>query len=171
MTCRFRFLLLFLFITLTAGCSTEEVGEESPDDASVDPIEISGLPPGDFGTIDDHGHGPHDGPHGGLVVELGRNHKYHAEIVEPENKGVSLYILDEDLEQVDVETTNLVVNLRVGDTAKSFTFSVASDDSSRFDVDDDSLLTHLHDPQVSGKIRVAIGGTTYSGSIEHHQHD
>ena len=49
------------------------------------------------GHSHDHGH-HHEGPHGGEVLEVDGNHKYHAEVVfDAETRDVSVYILGGDL--------------------------------------------------------------------------
>lgn len=167
--CPYPLLMLISITIFSAGCSDEKPSENSPDE----PIEISGLPPGDVGTVDDHGGtGAHAGPHGGHVIELGRNHEYHAEIVESEDDAVvSVYILDKELNILTLETPNVAINLRVGDEAKSFQLVAKDKETSRFDSDDDSLLADLHNPQASGMLRVIIKGKTYTGDVEHHNHE
>ena len=132
---------------------------------------------------DDHDHGEehgdehgdeHKGPHGGHVIDLGRNHEYHAEIVEDEGaRTIAVYVLDGDLKELAIDQPSIVMNLMVDGQAKSFELTSAAASqggASRFDAADDALFVALHEHEASGKLRVTINDTPYTGEVEHH-HD
>lgn len=137
----------------------------------------SGSPSsGDAHDHDGHEHGEeHEGPHGGHVIELGRNHEYHAELVENEEAGtVTIYMLDKDLKELAIDAPSIVMNLTVDGQAQSFelTAANASDGkASRFEAAGRDLFDALHEHQATGKLRVTIDGTPHSGDVEHHDHD
>jgi len=169
-----RALALLTLVMFISGCS------DSPS-SNQDPSEVSGSPAATSGGHDhddDHsGHGhedEHQGPHGGHVIELGRNHEYHAELVEDEEAGtVIVYLLDKDLKELPIDQSSIVMNLTVDGQAK--TFELASADANggktaRFDATGRSLFEALHEHEATGKLQVSINGTPYSGAVEHHHH-
>src|SRR6185503_16324068 len=67
--------------------------------------EISACPPAIVPTYVAH-HAAHDdqGPHGGQLIEIGRNHAYHAEMVIDQQTGaINVYLLDRDLKDMEIE--------------------------------------------------------------------
>lgn len=116
----------------------------------------------------------HEGPHGGHVIELGRNHRYHAELVENEDaQTISVYMLGEDLKALAIDAPSMTMNLVVDGAAQSFELTAVDPvdgKASQFDGGDKSLFEALHEHEASGKLNVAIDGTPYSGAIEHHDH-
>ncbi|MCA9124157.1 MAG: hypothetical protein H6822_02225 [Planctomycetaceae bacterium] len=166
---------------LASGCSQQE-------STGVAPVEISGPPPGDDhsdheghdhgaeGHDDDHAghdHGnEHKGPHGGHVIELGRSHEYHAELVDDEAAGsLTVYILGKDLKELAIDANPLVMNLVVDGQAKTFQLAAATEgQASRFNSQDKALFEALHVHEASGKLRVTINGAPYTGDVEHHDH-
>ena len=124
---------------------------------------------------DEHGHEEHEGPHGGHVIELGRNHEYHAELVDDdEHESVTVYILDKDVKELPIDAATITMNLTVEGTPKTFELAAAGATggmTSRFDAGDKSLFEALHVHEATGKISVTINGTPYSGAVEHHEHD
>lgn len=124
----------------------------------------------------DHDHeAEHEGPHGGHVIELGRSHEYHAELVDEEKtSAVTVYILDHDLQPLPIETAGVSINLSTGGESKSFELAAveATDGkASQFQSADPSLFDALHAEAANGKLRVTIGDASYTGDIEHHDHD
>ena len=155
----------FLAITILVGCA----------ESDQDPLKVSEPPPE---TVDGHAHShedEHQGPHNGHVIELGRNHEYHAEIVEDhDQKLVSVYILGKDIQELSIEANKLSMSLMVEGQPKSFELTAANataGKASRFDAADASLFEALHDHEASGKLRVTINGTPYVANVEHHDHD
>ena len=159
-------LLLNSFLLLQVGCG-------SPTPADVDqPIEMDGPPP----AVDDgHDHaGEHQGPHGGHVVELGRSHEFHAEIVEDaEAKTVTVYMLGKDLQELPIEQQEIMLSVVVDGAPRSFAFSptnAADGKASQFQSSGDEAFVALHEHGAAGKLLVKIGGKSYSGEVEHHDH-
>lgn len=139
-----------------------------------DPVEMSGPPPALPGGADAH----HDeGPHGGHIIELGRNHKYHAELVEDDaNETVTVYILDTNMKELPIDAASVSLSLTAAGETTSFELTaVAADDaagSSRFESSDKKLFAALErGEEVTGKLRATIDGTPYVGNVEHHEHD
>ena len=169
----FTYILATLALSMLAsGCAKQTPNE---------PVEVAGSPPSggheghDHGDHEGHGHGDeHQGPHDGHVIELGRNHEFHAELVEDEAAGmVTVYMLDKDLKELAIDQATIVMNLKVDGQGKTFEL-VAVDardgKAARFDASDRSLFEALHEHEATGKLRVTINGSPYSGEVEHHHH-
>lgn len=157
---------------LSAGCSSEPSVENS------EPIEMDGPPPDLGGTMigDAHGHDDvHQGPHGGRVIELGRSHEFHAEIVEDDDaRIVTVHILGREMQPWPIEQSEVVLSLRVDGTPRSFTFPAkdsAEGKASRFEAPDRESFAALHEPGATGKLLVTINGKSYSGVVEPHDHN
>lgn len=157
---------------LATGCS-----QSASDTTEV--AEVSGPPPaGGHNHADedgDHENGTeHEGPHGGHVIELGRNHEYHAELVENEQTAsVTVYISDKDFNEMPIDEPSIVMNLIVDGNPKTFALTAAGANggkASRFDSADRGLFEALHEHEASGKLRVTINGNPYVGVVEHHDH-
>ena len=155
--------LLALVISIS-GCAEPASNDQGP-------VEVSGPPPA-TGELD-HG-GEHQGPHGGHIIELGRNHEYHAELVENEEAGtVMVYILDKNMKELGIDQASIMMNLLVDGQAKSFELTAAEPTAgiaSMFGMTDKTLFEALHDHEASGKLRVTINGSPYTGDVEHHHH-
>ncbi len=128
------------------------------------------------GDHDGHDHSAeHEGPHGGHVIELGLNHQYHAELVENEDAhAVTVYMLDKDMKELTIDQATITMNLMVDGKAQSYELAaagVAGGKASQFNAADKSLFEALHEHEASGKLRVTIDGTPYSGEVEHHHHE
>ncbi|MCA9565765.1 MAG: hypothetical protein KC561_19845 [Myxococcales bacterium] len=141
-------------------------------------------PPVDGDVHDDHsdhdhsGHdhaAEHEGPHGGHVIELGREHAYHAELIEDEQaQTVTVYMLDKDLKELAVDNAPIVMNLTVDGQAQTFELTATNaidGKSPSFASSGPELFQAIHEHGASGKLRVTIDGTPYSGAVEHHHHD
>ncbi len=111
----------------------------------------------------------HEGPHGGHVVELGRDHQYHLEIVEDEQaKSVILYALDRNMKPLRLDVPSVVFNLVVEGKPRSFELPADSPGTFRSKTAD--LFSALHDRGATGKVRIVIDGSPYTGDVEHHHH-
>lgn len=125
---------------------------------------------------DNHEHAEeHEGPHGGHVIELGRDHQFHAELVEDEgNQTVTVYILGEDMKELPIDAATMAMNLVVDGEAKSFELAAVGPvegKSSQYAGGQTELFEALHEHEASGKLNVTIDGAPYSGVVEHHDHD
>jgi hypothetical protein len=151
-------------LALLAGCDEIDSDSDAPGPDEPRPVEMSGPPP----EID--GDQSHDGPHGGHVIELGRNHKFHAELVEDhESRTVRVFVLDGEMQELPIQATTLVLNLTTGD--KTTTFDLASANpgglSAEFLTTEAALMDALHAEGAVAKLRVAIQGATYVGTLDH----
>ncbi len=122
------------------------------------------------GDEDHKGHGP--GPHGGHVIELGRNHEYHAELARDEDSGtVSVYIMDGGMKELAVAQTSISLSLTAGGESVSAELKGRADKNSQFVSTDESLSKTLeHHGDLKGKIRLTIDGVQYVGNIDAHSH-
>ena len=135
---------------------------------------VEGDPPGDH-SGHDHGEHGETGPHGGHLIELGRNHEYHAELVENHDaEQVSIYILDSHMKELAIDASPLSLTVTVEGEAKTFELAAANavdGKASRFDASGNELFHAFEDhEEVEGKLRVTINGTPYVGAIDHHGH-
>ncbi len=116
----------------------------------------------------------HEGPHGGQVIELGRSHQYHAEIVDSApDQSVSVYILDGELQELAIDPSPVTLSLTIDGQVRSFELASATDGkekTSRFTTADRELFQALHEHGASGKIRVSIDGAPYVGVWQQHHH-
>ncbi len=171
-------MVALLVVALTTGCADNA-------ENSSGPVEMSDPPPAEDhsghdhdgdGHSDDAGHNhenEHEGPHHGYVIELGRSHEYHAEIVDDETANVvTVFILDKDLKELQIDATSITMNLMVDGEAKAFELAAAtSGQASRFESKGKALFEALHTHEATGKLRVAINGTHYTAKVEHHDHE
>lgn len=122
----------------------------------------------------DHEHGE-TGPNGGHLIELGRNHKYHAELVENDAAGtVSIYILDTHMKELAIGEASIILSLTSDGETISYEMGAMGEGEthSQFESADKALFQTLEKHgEVTGKLRVTIDGVPYTGSIEHHEHD
>lgn len=147
------------------GCSSEPVVEKSQ------PIEMEGPPP----EIEDaHVHND-EGPNGGQLIELGRSHEYHAEIVEDdEARIVTVHILGGEMQPWPIEQPAVTLSLLVDGSPHAFELQAkdpVEGKASRFETADTALYEALHKPDASGKLLVRIDGKSYSGVVEPHDHE
>ena len=133
---------------------------------------------------DDHGH-DHDhahGPHGGAIVELGEDHKYHAEWTTEGSGKVAVWILDSEMkkevpiaaEKVTIETKDpkgantyelLAVNRTEGDMPTAFQFEIEGSQGTE-------LLGTLEalGGEITATLKADINGDPREGKIEKHEH-
>lgn len=149
-----------------AGCSS---------DKEYHPVEQQQV-------VDEHGHHHHEAPHGGHLVELGKE-EYHAEIVfDADSKTITVYLLGSDTEKpqtIPIEGADLTLNLVIDGTPHQLTPAAQpqEDDpegeSSRFVLADNPTVTEqiASEEDLEGTVRVTIGGKPYSGPIGHDHHD
>ena len=122
-----------------------------------------------------HAHGE-TGPHGGHLIELGRNHKYHVELVHNDaSESVIVYILDTHMKELAIGESSIILNLTEDGETTAYEM-LATDDRqdagySHFASTDESLFRALEQRGgVSGKLRVTIEGVPYVGRIAHLDH-
>ena len=155
-----------LALCLAAGCDSKP---------SSEPVKV-GPPPADDHSGHDHAH-PHEGPHGGHLIELGKE-EYHAEVTHDEaTHTVTLYILDGAAKQaVPIDAKELVINLSVEGKPRQYTLPAlpqegdAQGQSSRFQLANEELCEGLDAPKAKGRLNLTIAGKPYVGQIEAHDH-
>ena len=162
----------------TAGC------QPSTPPAATSGGPITSPPPETVtAATDDHGHGhdehghPTEGPHHGVLVELG-NEEYHAEVTHDDATGtVTVYLLDASAEKtVTSDATEITINVKHGDKPEQFKLSAQPQDgepagqSSRYSLTDKELAEHLHEEGTAPRISLMIGGKPFSGAIPHEDH-
>ena len=160
-------LAVLTVLLVSSGCSNGSATTGAP-------TEVSGSPPSDDHSGHDHDN-EHEGPHHGHVIELGRSHEYHAEVVEDESaKSVTVYILDKDLKELSIDAASITMNLIVDGQPEAFELEAATPGkSSKFGSRGPSLFEAIHVHEATGKLRVAINGKPLAGAVEHHhdEHD
>ena len=162
-------------VAVLAGCkpaADQSAPVAGAGDAGSDaPIVMDEMPP----MMDDvHGH-PEHGPHGGDLVELGKE-AFHVELVHGDG-GIAMYVLDGSAtEQVPIASEKLVVSLKHDGEVASFELAAnpaASDpagQTSRFTSNDPKLDQWL-DAGAEGAVVIQIEGKSYTGKVAHdHDH-
>jgi Cu(I)/Ag(I) efflux system membrane fusion protein len=88
------------------------------------------------------------------------------------------YILDKSAQKATpVEAKEVQINLVVAGRPAQFTLPAKPEDdeseatSSRFQLTDEALCDALDAPKSKGRLQITIGGETYSGEMEAHDHD
>jgi hypothetical protein len=155
-------LAIGLMLGLVAGCGEKKV--------SKDTKRGTGTP-----KEEDH---HHEGPHGGHVIELG-NGAYHAELTHDDaTKSVAIYLFDETLKKpVTSDEKEITINITAGGETQEYKLTAAPLESdppgkaSRFELKDEKLVDAWDAPNNKGRLRVNIGGKSFTGEIEPHEHD
>ena len=125
---------------------------------------------------DEHAH-PTEGPHHGMLVELG-NENYHAEVVHDDEAGtLMVYLLDSAAKNaVFSEASEIVINIKKGDQPLQFKLGGLKKDGqpegkfSDYSLVEPELLKALHDKTSTAKLSITIDGKPYSGEISHEDH-
>ncbi len=160
--------LVALSVTL-AGCVEDSTS--STDTATS----VSTLPPDTVEIPHDH---PSDGPHHGVLIELGAE-EYHAELVHDEDAGaVTVYILDGAArEAVSIDASEITINIKHDGNGEQFKLTASADagdsdgTSSRFVSSDEHLSEDLHLEDANATLVLSIDGKAYRGDIQHdHDH-
>ncbi|EMI41002.1 hypothetical protein [Rhodopirellula sp. SWK7] len=163
-------LVVLMICFCVVGCSNNSQDGDSAETAS-DELVIDDLPM----LTDESGH-PEHGPHGGELVELGKE-AFHIEILHGSD-GVKLYVLDSAATgTVAIEADQLTVSLKHDDEVKSFELPAQSLDgeeggkSSLFSSEDQQLNEWL-ESGAEGAVTVQIQGKSFTGKIMHdHDHE
>lgn len=129
----------------------------------------------------DHKHGegehahPEHGPHGGDLVELGKE-EYHAEVVHDEASGkVTIYVLDGAAKKaVPIDAAQVTINVKHDGKGEQFEVKAAPQEgdgdgkSSRFVSEDKELAEDL---EHEARLVIEIAGKSFTGEIKHdHDH-
>lgn len=117
-----------------------------------------------------------EGPHHGHLIELGEE-EYHAELTHDGKKTVTIYLLDKEAKAaVAIPDKEIALNLVVD--GKPLQAKLAADPqegdpegkASRFTITDETVVEAHDAPKTTGRLKVAIGGKEYSGTVEHKAH-
>ena len=114
-----------------------------------------------------------EGPHGGHVMELGRDHKYHAELVENDDeKSLTAYVLDGNLKETAVKASGASLIITAdGKTATYELKSAGGETSSKFSSQDEAMFkTWETAKEQDVKLRISIDGVSFTGEMHHHGH-
>ena len=138
-----------------------------------DPAPTGGDNGSENGDDDHHGE---KGPRGGHLIELGRDHSFHAELVDDHDAGtISIYIMDKDLKDYPIGESKITLVLNVHGTSETFELHASGavdGKTARFDAADKKLHEELEaHEETEGKLRVTIDGTPYTGMLKHEDHD
>ncbi len=124
----------------------------------------------------EHAH-PHNGPHGGILIELGEE-EYHAELAHDDaTKTVTIYVLGKDAKTaVPIAETELTLNLVIAGEPLQSKFAAAPQDgdpagqASRFTLVDEKVL-EAHDAKTTtGRLNITIAGKPYVGKLDNAEH-
>lgn len=160
-------LMASLVLGLAVGCSKPAAGPATPPAGP-------GQPPAQ--GHEEHGHAT-EGPHGGHLIELGKE-EYHAEMVHDDAAGtVTIYVLDSSAKKpVAIEASEIVINLKHAGKPEQFKLAASPDQgdpagkSSRFMSNDKELGEDLDAEGADAQLMLEINGTQYRGAMHHEEH-
>ncbi len=162
---RYSLIVTTLSLAALCGCDSGQ-GPNQADNGGT--VMMDGPPPS---TVDVHAH-PTEGPHHGVLVELGKE-DFHAEVVHTKD-AVTVYILDSAAEKpVPVDATEILINVLHDGKPEQFKLAAAPDagDSdgkcSRFTLADTDLVSHIDDAASQPKLSLTVSGKSYRGEIKH----
>lgn len=166
-------------LVLTCGLALSGVTQAAdPKPGAKQPVTQKGVAkPPEKTEVPGHEH-PSAGPHDGALIELG-DEEYHAEIVVDEKKDlVTIYLLDSHAtKSVVSDAKEIAINLKHGSKGVQYKLKPqpqkedAAGKSSRFSVKSHDLIHALEHKDAKPMLRLAILGKTYTGKIEHLDHD
>ena len=122
---------------------------------------------------DEHAH-PTEGPHHGVLIELG-NEEYHAELVHDDQAGsVTIYVLDDHAkEPVTISASEVTINLThdgKGSQYKLPAVETSEGKASQFASSDPALAEGLDAEGAKAQLVITINDKQYRGSVAH-DHD
>ncbi len=124
---------------------------------------------------DGHDHAAHDHStkYGGQLIELGRNHEYHAELVDDhKTETITVHMMDNHMEPLVVKQPSISLVLTVGEQTTTFELPGANPEgSTEFSSSDETMMSMIDAKAVKGKLRVTIDGKPFTGTFDHHDHE
>lgn len=162
----FFFLAMLAMATFSFASVGCDDGTSSGDDPKV----------GQQGEDDhaEHDHSAHDhaAPHGGHLIELGRDHQYHAELVDDHKTDTAtIYMLDADMKPMKHDAESVTLVLTAGGDTVTFKLSANTGGGpGEYTSQEPGLFKLLDAAGATGKVRTDIGGKPFTGSFEHHAH-
>ena len=119
------------------------------------------------------GHGHTElGPNNGHIIDLGRAHEYHAELLEDfDSNTITVFMHDGALKPMKIAQEKITLVLTAGEKASSFELSaIEAGEGSAFRSDDASVMKMIESGTVNGKLRVTIEDKPFSGTFVHEPH-
>ncbi len=116
-----------------------------------------------------HDHSP---KHGGHLIEIGRNHEYHAELVDDhKTESVTIYMMDSHMEPLTLKESSISLVLTAGDQTETFELlGTQPGGSASFSSSDAKMMGMFEGENVKGKVRINIKGKPFTGVFEHQGH-
>jgi hypothetical protein len=155
------------------GCDSPTTGGSSPTKSNQAADAHAGHDHGADGH-EDHDHAAHDhsAKHGGHMIEIGRNHEYHAELVDDHTtESITIYMMDSHMEPLTLNEASINLVLMAGDKTESFELLASQPGgSAEFSSNDAKMMEMIKSEDAKGKLRVNIDGKPYSGAFDHHGH-
>lgn len=159
-------LALFAVSIFAIGCddSASDKTDSTEDTSEIDPHK------GHDHSSDDHG--DHTAKHGGHLIELGRNHEYHAELVDDhKTESITVYMMDGDMKPLTVNASSITLVLTAGEKTETFELMASQPGgAAQFASNDAKMMEIIEGEDVKGKLRVAIDGKPFSGAFDHLGH-
>ena len=120
----------------------------------------------------DHSTADHTAPHGGHLIELGRNHEYHAELVDDhKTETLVVYMMDGDMKPMTINEASISVVITSGDKTETFELLGSQPGgSSEFSSNDEALMGMLDTDGAKGKLRATIDDKPFTGTFTHDAH-
>jgi hypothetical protein len=163
-------LALFAVSAFAIGCDNGA----STKSGEVDPHAGHDHSAGEHDDHEGHDHAAHDHSpkHGGHLIELGRNHEYHAELVDDhKTESITIYMMDSHMESLTVNQASISLVLTAGNKTETFELMASQPGgSSKFASSDAKMMEMIEGEEVKGKLRVTIDGKPFSGTFDHHGH-
>ena len=152
------------------GCDQPTTNSSGTTDTHKEDDPQAGHNQGDDGHDESaHDHSP---KHGGHLIEIGRNHEYHAELVDDhKTESVTIYMMDSHMEPLTLAESSISLVLTAGDKTETFELlGTQPGGSASFSSNDAKMMAMIEGEDVKGKVRVSIDGKPFSGAFEHHGH-
>jgi hypothetical protein len=128
-------------------------------------------------SVRDHAH-PEHGPHGGELLEVGKE-EYHVELIIDEGKKqLIVYLMDGKVKDfVALDVSFLAVNLKISGKPVQLKLLPVPQETdpkgfaSRFGIASPQLVDALHGGHADARLALKIGGKAYTVKLEHdHDH-
>jgi hypothetical protein len=165
----------FSTLLAIAVLSMFSIGCEKP---AVPPVGVPGNPTEDNGHAPDaheghdHAAADHTAPHGGHLIELGRNHEYHAELVDDHNtETLVVYMMDGDMKPLTINQASVSLVITSGEKTETFELRGSQPGgSSEFRSNDEAMMGLFDAEEAKGKLRATIDGKPFTGTFNHQAH-
>jgi len=119
----------------------------------------------------------HVGPHKGHIIELGRDHRYHGELVHNDaTQTVSVYILGKGMKEHAIDQKSATITITIGDQTTTHDLAAVDpvDGKTAHFRGDKKLFEAIEavekNPRAKARFAVTIDGTPYSGEVELEEH-